>query len=362
MPETDWIDRPKPVREGEAPDHDRLATFLYDRLGLDGALAVEQFPSGYSNLTYLLRVGSGEAARELVLRRPPPGAPPGGHDMEREYTVLRKLHGRFPVPEPLVYTDDESVLGAPFYVMERVRGVILRAQMPSAMQPDAGMMSGIADAFVDTFAALHGVDLEAAGLDDFGQPEGYVQRQVAGWTRRYERAQTDDVPEVERVAAWLAEHQPGESAAALIHNDYKYDNLVLDPDDWTRVRAVLDWEMATVGDPHMDLGSSLGYWVESSDPSVLQMLALSPTTLPGNPTREELVARYEEATGRAVDDAVFYYAYGLFKLIGIVQQIYKRYVLGHTSDERFAGLIHAVRVCAQTAERAIERGRISDLG
>ncbi len=188
-----------------------------------------------------------------------------------------------------------------------------------------------------------------------------MQRQIDGWTRRYERAKTDDVPEIDRVAAWLDANRPAESGAALIHNDYKYDNLVLDLGDWTRVRAVLDWEMATVGDPLMDLGSSLGYWVEADDSPVLQMLALSPTTLPGNPTREALVARYERATGRTVEQPVFYYVYGLFKLAVIVQQIYKRYVLGHTTDERFAGLIHAVHVCGQTAERAIERGRISGL-
>jgi aminoglycoside phosphotransferase (APT) family kinase protein len=358
----DWTDRPQPVREGEAPDAERLAAFLRERLGIAGELAVEQFPSGYSNLTYLLRVGRGEGARELVLRRPPPGAPPGGHDVEREHAVLEKLHGRFPVPEPLAFTDDEAVLGAPFYVMERVRGVILRARMPAAMRPDADAMAGIADAFVDAFAVLHGVDVEAAGLGDFGRPEGYVQRQVEGWTRRYRRAQTDDVPEVERVAAWLADSQPASSGAALLHNDYKYDNLVLDADDWTRVRAVLDWEMATVGDPLMDLGSSLGYWAEADDDAALQALALSPTTLPGNPTRAALVARYEAATGRAVERPVFYYAYGLFKLIGIAQQIYRRYRLGHTADERFAGLLHAVRVCARTAERAIERDRISGLG
>ncbi len=361
-----WIDRPKPVREGEAMDTERLRPFLRDRLGLDGDLTVEQFPSGFSNLTYLARIGDGEDARELVLRRPPHGADvKGGHDMGREYAILRKLHGRFPVPEPLAYTDDAAVLGAPFYLMERVCGVILRGQMPPAMQPDADLMAGIAERFVDTLAALHAVDLDAVGLADFGEPEGYVQRQVEGWTRRYQRAKTDEVPEVERAAAWLTAHRPPEGLAGpratLIHNDYKYDNLVLDPDDWTAVRAVLDWEMATVGDPLMDLGSTLGYWVEPDDSPVLQMLALSPTTLPGNPTREALVARYAEATGRDVEHVVFYYVYGLFKLAVIVQQIYKRYVLGHTRDERFAGLGHAVRVCGQTAVQAIEKKRISGL-
>ncbi|MDX1530847.1 MAG: phosphotransferase family protein, partial [Rhodothermales bacterium] len=346
MADHDFIDRPRTVRPGEELDTERLAEVLRDGLGLEGTLDVEQFPSGYSNLTYLVRVGT----RELVLRRPPFGAAvKGGHDMGREYAILRRLHGRFPVPEPLLYVEDDDDFGAPFYVMERVRGVILRAEMPTAMRPDEATMRGIADAFVDTVAALHGLDLQAAGLADFGRPEGYVRRQVEGWTRRYRKAQTDEVAEVEAAAAWLDRNRPAESGAALIHNDYKYDNLVLDPDDWTRVRAVLDWEMATVGDPLMDLGSTLGYWVEADDSPVLQLLALSPTTLPGNPTREELVARYERATGRTVEHPVFYYVYGLFKLAVIVQQIYKRYVEGHTHDERFAGLLHAVRVCGQTA-------------
>ncbi len=355
-----WVDQPRAVREGEGLDTERLQAYLEEHLPeASGTLSVEQFPSGFSNLTYLIRLDE----QEFVLRRPPFGTNvKGAHDMGREYTILAHLSPVYPkAPRPLVYCDDISVLGAPFYVMERVEGVILRPVMPDGMIPPPERMARIAEAFVDTFAELHAVDFKAAGLGELGRPEGYVRRQVEGWTKRYRRARTDDVPEVERMAAWLNEHQPLESAAALIHNDYKYDNLVLDPADWSRVRAVLDWEMTTLGDPLMDLGSSLGYWVDPDDPPAMQQLRLSPTTLPGNPTRAELVERYAQASGRDVGDAVFYYVYGLFKLAVIVQQIYYRYKHGHTQDPRFARLIDAVRGCGYAAVQAIEKGRIDRL-
>ena len=348
------LDQPADVR---VPlDTAALAAWLGDTLGLDGALDVRQFPSGFSNLTYLVTVGG----RELVLRRPPPGANvKGGHDMGREATILGALHGHVPVPEPLGVEPTGDVLGAPFYVMERVEGVVLRTT--TADRPDAATMATVADAFVRTFADLHAVDLEAVGLAHFGKPVGYVRRQVEGWERRYRKAQTDPVPELDQAFAWLDAHQPGESGVALIHNDYKYDNLVLDPADLGTVRAVLDWELATVGDPLMDLGSALGYWVEEGDSPALKALALSPTWWPGNPTRDQLVARYAAATGRETGDAVVYYVYGLVKLAVIAQQIYARWKAGHATDPRFEGLIHTVRACGDAATRAVERGRLSNL-
>ena len=355
-----WIDQPTAMREGEALDVAPLHAYLKEHLPeASGTLVVEQFPRGFSNLTYLLRLGT----REMVLRRPPFGANiKGGHDMEREYTILAGLSPVYPkVPQPVLYCEDVAVLGAPFYIMERVEGIILRARMPADMTPAPDLMGRIAEAFIDTFAELHAVAYDAAGLNELGRPEGYVQRQVEGWARRYQRARTDDIPAMERVATWLAEHQPVESGASLIHNDYKYDNLILDPTDWSQVIAVLDWEMATLGDPLMDLGSSLGYWVDPDDPPVMQQLQLSPTTLPGNPTRSDLVQRYAQASGRDVGPVVFYYVYGLFKLAVIVQQIYARYKRGHTQDARFAGLIEAVRGCGYTAVQAIEKGRIDRL-
>ena len=357
------LDEPRAVRE--PLDRAALAGWLHDTLGLTGELDVRQFPSGFSNLTYLVRVGG----REVVLRRPPPGADvKGGHDMGREVRILRALHGphggQCPVPEPLGFEETGDVLGAPFYVMERVEGAILRSTMPDAQRPGAAEMATVADAFVQTFARLHAVDLDAVGLADFGKPEGYVRRQIDGWHRRYLRARTDELPELEYAFAWLDEQPPPKAdaaGAALIHNDYKYDNLVLDPADLGRVRAVLDWELATVGAPLMDLGSALGYWVEADDHPALQALALSPTWWPGNPTRDELVQRYAAATGRRVDDAVAYFVYGLVKLAVIAQQIYARWKAGHATDPRFEGLIYTVRACGETASLAIERRRLSDL-
>lgn len=356
-----WIDQPRAVRPGEALDETALADYLARHLPqATGPLRIAQFPGGYSNLTYLLQLGESE----LVLRRPPFGANVrSAHDMGREYRILSRLHAVYPrVPRALHYCADDSVIGAPFYVMERVTGVILRAQMPAAMVPPPPLMGRIADAFVDNFVALHAVDAAAAGLGDLGRPDGYVRRQVEGWTGRYLKARTDTLPAVERAAQWLNDNVRGESAESLIHNDYKYDNLVLDSADWSTIRAVLDWEMCTLGDPLMDLGSTLAYWVQADDPPALLQLQLSPTTLPGNPTRAELVQRYAARSGRDVDNIVFYYVYGLFKLAVILQQIYRRWKLGHTQDPRFAGLIHGVEACGLMAERAVGFGRISDLG
>ena len=339
-------------------DRPALAAWLAGTLGLDGALGVRQFPSGFSNLTYLVTAGD----REVVLRRPPPGASArGGHDMGREVALLTALHGHAPVPEPLGFEPSGGVLGAPFYVMERVEGAVLRSTLPPDARPEAGTMAAVADAFLDTFAGLHALDLAAVGLDDFGRPEGYVRRQIDGWTARYAAARTDDVPDVERAFEWLDANPPPETGAALIHNDYKYDNLVLDPARLGAVRAVLDWELATVGDPLMDLGSTLGYWVEDGDRPALKALALSPTWWPGNPTRDELVRRYADRTGRDPGDGVVHYVYGLLKLAVIAQQIYARWRAGHATDPRFEGLVHTVRACGATAVRAIDRGRLSDL-
>ena len=355
-----WADRATAVRTGEGLDLRKLEAYLARELPeAAGPLSVEQFPSGFSNLTYLLRFGE----RSWVLRRPPFGTEvKTAHDMGREYRILSRIRDIFPkVPEPILFCEDTTVVGAPFYLMERVQGVILRPRMPSGMAPGEETMRGIARSLVRTQVELHAADFESAGLADLGRPRGYTRRQIEGWTGRYQAAQTDEVPEIDAAAAWLAGNQPPESAAALIHNDFKYDNLVLDEADWTRVLAVLDWEMATLGDPLMDLGTTLGYWLDPEDPPALRELRLSPTTLPGNPRRAELVQEYARVSGRAVDHVVFYYVYGLFKIAVIVQQIYGRYRAGLTHDVRFASLIDAVRGLGQMAGQAIARQRIDRL-
>lgn len=355
-----WIDRPRTVRPGEELDTAALEAYLKEHIpDVAGPLVVEQFPSGYSNLTYWLRMGD----QELVLRRPPFGANiKTAHDMGREYRILSHLVEVYPkVPRPLAYCEAASVLGAPFYVMERVKGVILRATPPTGLVLSPDVMRRLSESFVDNLVELHAVDYEAARLGDLGRPEGYVGRQVKGWAERYKNARTDDIPEVERAAGWLAEHMPPEAGAALIHNDYKYDNLVLDPEDLSHILAVLDWEMATIGDPLMDLGTTLGYWIDPDDPDELQALQLGLTTLPGNLNRLQLVERYAEKSGRDVSHLLFYYVYALFKIAVIGQQIYARYQRGFTTDERFANLIAFVRVLGNTAVQAIERGRVDRL-
>jgi aminoglycoside phosphotransferase (APT) family kinase protein len=257
----------------------------------------------------------------------------------------------------LLYCEDEEVIGAPFYVMERLHGVILRGSRKDGGGPAPDLMRRIGAAAIDNLAALHNVDYAAAGLSDLGRPQGYVARQIEGWTKRYRAAQTDDVAEIEALISWLAANIPGESGAALIHNDYKFDNLMLNPADLTEIIAVLDWEMCTIGDPLMDLGTTLGYWLEPGDPPVMQaMLGLAAS--PGNLNRREVVERYVAVSGRRVDSPIFYYLYGVFKIAVIVQQIYTRYRRGHTQDARFAGLLDVVLASGRLGVAALETGRL----
>lgn len=367
-------DRATEVRRGEELDLESLAPYLRRHLpaaGLevadDAELTVEQFPSGWSNLTYLLRLGNEEDHHELVLRRPPFGnVVKSAHDMAREHRVLSALAPVWdPAPRPYLLCSDDSVIGAEFYVMERVRGVILRRELPDGLELPPERARALSEALIDGLADLHGIDHAAAGLGDLGRPEGYARRQVEGWSKRYFRAKTDEHPELEAVAAWLAGNVPTEGSAgvgpALVHNDYKYDNVVWSPQtltgpDATLLRAVLDWEMCTVGDPMMDLGTTLGYWVDPGDPSEMRAFAMGPTAVEGSLTRRELAERYAQRTGADLTHLPFYYAFGLFKIAVIIQQIYARYVAGKTEDPRFAGLDRAVGLFGKVAARTVSAG------
>jgi aminoglycoside phosphotransferase (APT) family kinase protein len=361
MTRQEWIDQANTVRQGEELDTKALVDYLRDNLPeLDvSELQVMQFPSGHSNLTYLLQVGE----RELVLRRPPFGAKIAtAHDMQREFHILSHLVKVYSkAPRPLVYCEDPAVLGAPFYIMERLEGVILRSAAPKGLKLTADQMRSLSENFIDNLVEIHQLDYTAAGLGDLGHPEGYVRRQIEGWTRRYHNSRTDDIPEIIRVADWLTENLPPEVGASMIHNDYKYDNLVLNPEQLSEIVGVLDWEMATVGDPLMDLGTSLGYWVDPDDPPQLQSMAFGLTTLPGNLNRRQLAERYARKSGIDLTNLTFYYVYALFKIAVIVQQIYARYKAGFTHDERFATLIFAVQLLGKVAVQAIDKGRIDNL-
>ncbi len=353
------LDAAAPVRPGEELPVAALEAYLATCLPeVTGPITVEQFRHGHSNLTYLVRVGN----REFVLRRPPFGNQvKTAHDMGREFRVLTKLSNVFPpAPRPYIHCDDASVLGVPFYLMERRRGVVLRHAYDShsSQTLDPPTARQLSKALIDTLARLHALDYKEAGLADLGKPDGYVARQVTGWITRYANAQTDSHPAMDRIAEWLTNHMPTVSDAAIVHNDFKYDNLVLDPADLTRVVAVLDWEMATIGDPLMDLGTTLGYWVEASDPEAVRTGAFGPTALPGSLSRRELADRYAERSGRDVSDVLFYYCFGVYKIAVIVQQIYARYVRGHTQDERFAHLNERVSALSQAAVLALEAGRL----
>lgn len=352
------IDKAVGVRPGEELDLQKLQAYLQAELGgFTEEITARQFPGGFSNLTYLLTCGD----QEYVLRRPPFGAKIAtAHDMGREFKVLSLLKPIFgKVPAPIIHCEDESVIGAPFYMMERVKGIILRNKVPEGVTIDTATIRGISEATIDLFAELHSIDIAAHGLDSFGKPEGYIGRQVHGWIKRYKNAQTDDIPAMEIAASWMVNNMPAEVEPAFIHNDYKYDNLVLNPSDLTDIKAVLDWEMATVGDPLMDLGTSLGYWSEPGDHPALRSFSL--TNLPGNYNRQEVVERYEKQIGRSIDDIEFYFAFGSYKIAVICQQIYARFKQGFTKDPRFGGLIHLVKATGQNAARAIELGRISNL-
>jgi len=343
-------DQPKAVRAGEELDLAALSAYLDRELGSHGTVTVEQFPGGHSNLTYLVHHGD----REYVLRRPPFGSKvKSAHDMGREVAVLSKLAPVFDrAPRVIAHHDEPDVLGAPFYLMERRRGVILRKELPAELE--TSRVRRLCELLVDTLVDLHAVDFKAAGLGDFGKPIGYIERQVTGWTERYAGSQTDDIPDVTAVAAWLAQHRPADGAPALIHNDYKFDNVIFDA-SLERITGVLDWEMTTVGDPMMDLGTSISYWVHADDPQIFQMPIFGVTMKPGMFRRDELATRYFERAGRPPVDLVFFYAFGLFKTAVVLQQIYYRYAKGLTKDPRFAPFIMVVRALADQAKRAIDR-------
>ena len=346
------------VREGEGFDAGAVEGVLREKIeGLpDGTLEVEQFPSGASNLTYLLRVGDWEG----VLRRPPMGPiPPKAHDMGRESGILSKLNAAFPLaPKPYFFTDDEEITGAPFYVMERRTGVVLDDSFPEGVEPDEELCRGISRTVVDTLVELHAVDPEEAGLGELGKPEGFLERQTEGWIGRYDKAKTDEIEEVEPLTDWLAANVPESPPPTVIHNDYKLNNLVLNPDDLTEVRAVLDWEMTTVGDPLFDLAVSLSYWTEPGDPEDLKAVMPTVTSTPGFMTRRELIDRYAERSGRDLSEMHWYVVFGYFKLAGILQQIFARWKNGQTQDERFATFGDRVRTLILHAETLSRTGDV----
>ncbi|RLD27192.1 MAG: phosphotransferase family protein [Bacteroidetes bacterium] len=350
------IDQAQSVRSGENINTPGFLSFINEKLyNHKGEIEILQFPGGYSNLTYLIKKGEAE----FVLRKPPRGANiKSAHDMGREFKVLNLLKPIYnKIPEPLFIYDNEDLLGAPFYVMERVKGLILRNQIPKGLKLNSESFRQLSINTIENLAQLHNLNIETTGLKALGKPEGYIIRQVEGWVKRYFNAETDQIPAMNETADWMKNNIPDEVAPALIHNDYKYDNLVLDPES-LEIKALLDWEMATVGDPLMDLGTSLGYWAEPDDHPALKAFGL--THIEGNLTRQEVVELYGKKSGRNIDKFVFYYVFGSFKIAVIAQQIYARFKKGLTKDPRFANLIFVTRACADNAANAIKYNRINN--
>jgi aminoglycoside phosphotransferase (APT) family kinase protein len=262
------------------------------------------------------------------------------------------------VPKPLLLCEDETVIGSSFYIMERVEGIILRNRVPKGMTIDPQIMNDLSEAAINLLVKLHNLDIHTTGLAQMGKPEGYVHRQVKGWTERYRASKTDEIADMEMAAEWLMSNEPADGESCFIHNDFKYDNLVLDANDLTKIIAVLDWEMATVGSPLMDLGTTLAYWGEATDSPVLKPFNL--TWLEGNLNREEVLAYYADQRGIHTDGFLFYYVFGCFKVGVIVQQIYARYKKGLTADPRFEGLLEVVKAMSANAKHAIQYNRISN--
>ena len=349
------------VRTGEELKEESLKGFLLENHLIDNVqsnLDVSQFSNGFSNLTYLLQIEN----KEYVLRRPPFGAIKRGHDMGREYKVLSKLNNAFTkAPKAYAYTEDDSVIGASFYVMEKVNGIILTAKEARKREVSSDEFPTIANSWLDTFIELHNVDYKSVGLEDLGKPDGYVERQVRNWGKQYLKAATSEVPTALSVMKWLNENQSIKYDHSLIHNDFKYDNIIFKDESWNEVAAVLDWEMCTLGDPLMDLGTSIAYWSMASDGPIVNQGIPSPTAMPGNPSRTEVVEMYAQKSGRPINNLIFYYVFGLFKIAVIAQQIYYRYHHGLTSDPKFAKLDKAAELLCMMGQQSIQKKRIDNL-
>lgn len=345
------------VRKGEELDIAAVDAVLKSAIpNLSGQASVTQYPSGASNLTYAVDYPD----RRLVLRRPPFGTrPKSGHDMHREYRIMNALKGQFPVPNTLYYTDDESIIGAEFYVMDRTEGHLIHNEIPDHWKWGETQTRQLCETFFDNLVKLHQTDYAALGLSDFGRPEGYVARQIGGWNKRFEKAWTDDVDKFEDVRDWLDANQPStEMGAAILHGDYRIDNCILNLENPSQIDAILDWEISALGDPLMDLGNTLAYWIQADDPEFMQMMVRQPSKAKGMMTRQEIVDFYAERTGYDISNVNFYYVYGIWRLAVIIQQIYYRFYHGQTDDPRFKPYGQMTTAMGELARMKIKTGKL----
>jgi aminoglycoside phosphotransferase (APT) family kinase protein len=334
------------IRKGERLDPRKILSFLMENVpGLRGEIEIKQFANGFSGLTYLIKSGD----KEMVLRKSL------GYDMGRKYRILKALKPFFPYcPAPLAYSEDQSIIGCPFYVMEKIPGLILRKNLPPGLNFLPSDARTLCEQLVDVHVKLHSIDHKTIGLASVGDSGDYVARQVRRWTDRYHRAHTPGAPDYAGIISWLKQRIPSESVRpAIIHNDFKLDNVVLDLENPLRIVGVLDWEMVTIGDPLMDLGNSLAYWVERGDPWYVQLVRQTPSNMRGALTRKELVELYAARTGTSVSNFDFYYCFGLFRLAVIAQQFFYRFYTCQARDMRYMKMIFAVRFFKSMIERVI---------
>jgi len=345
------------VRGGEELNEKNLAEYLRSALSLKtDSIKIEQFPAGSSNLTYLICIDG----KEFVLRRPPFGnTVKSAHDMKREYEVLSRLSKVYkPAPNPLLYCADETIIGAEFYLMQRRKGLIIRGKSPEFLEKSTELQRKVCESFIENLANLHALDYKKIGLENLGKPEGYVKRQIEGWTKRYFDAKTNENTELEIAIEWLNSEIPEETSATLVHNDYKFDNVMLNPENITEIVAVLDWEMATIGDPLMDFGTTLGYWMSKEAGSEMLSLPFNPKILMENIPRRELTEIYAVKSGRNLSNILYYYVFGTFKIAVIAQQIYFRFTKGFTEDKRFANFNIFINALGKIALNAINTREI----
>lgn len=346
-------DLPSPTREDEKLDEARLSAYLAEHVPhLGGDLEVEQFHGGHANLTYALTAGD----HEFVLRRPPLGpVAPRSHDMRREHKGLSALAPHYPhSPRPIHLCEDESVIGSVFFLMERSRGYVIRSAWPEDLGDDPGLRRKVSESLIDALADLHRVDASLPALAQLGKPQGFVERQVSGWLGRWEKAKTRDIPIMEELATWLQARLPDSQQVAVLHNDYKLDNAMYDLADPGRLVAVFDWDMVTVGDPLVDLGTLLGYWTDPDD-EIARGTGQAVSRLPGFLKRQELAERYAERTGFDLDNLGFYETFALFKTAVVIEQIYVRWVRGQTKDDRFEHMGAMVPLLAEAAQHVAAR-------
>lgn len=353
----EWPTDLLPCRPGEELPLAKLSPYLQQQSHLEpygffpwSPLEVRQFPHGHSNWTYLLR----NASHAWVLRRPPAGQlAPSAHDMGREYRVLLPLSQVFPsAPRPLHFCEDPSILGAPFYLMEYRQGRIYRGQDLHASQLHPSELKALCTSLIHQLATLHQLDLARSKLDHLGKPQGYTQRQIEGWIQRFTQAEWEPLHDLRFVAQWLRDHLPTQTPTTFVHNDYKFDNILFDPQG-SSILAILDWEMATLGNPWMDLGTTLAYWTEPGEEDLLGPSISGPTSLPGALRREELVALYEQFSHQSVVHWEYYWLFGLFKVATIIAQIYARYLHKSTLDPRFASFDQRVKQLGAFARKQV---------